>query len=55
MTPEPDRGEKYADGGFEDTHNVHYPDPARMARIADEWARQGVTINWTTLPEEDEL
>lgn len=36
---EPDRGVSYADGGFATT-TVHYPDPARVAAIHDEWRTQ---------------
>lgn len=38
MAPEPDRGETYADGGFESVGRVFYPDPERMKRINDEWS-----------------
>lgn len=36
---EPNRGVSYADGGFAAT-TVHYPDPARVAAIHDEWRTQ---------------
>ena len=34
-----DRGEDYADGGFESAARVFYPDPAQIARINEWWAR----------------